>query len=197
MRTRTQISRRVRETVIFAMLGTLMFVSKLVMELLPNMHLLGTLTVLYTLVFRVKALIPIYVYVLMNGLYAGFAMWWMPYLYIWAILWGMAMLIPRGLSDRACAVVYPIVCALHGFMFGVLYAPLQALMFGLNFDGMIAWIAAGMPFDIIHGISNFVAGMLILPLSKLLRRLAGPEYAYEGAKKEITHGTEDLQNSEN
>ena len=56
------------------MLGTLMFVSKIVMELLPNIHLLGMLTMLYTVVFRRKALVPIYVYVLINGLYAGFSM---------------------------------------------------------------------------------------------------------------------------
>ena len=172
MQTRNEASRRIRECVIFAMLTTLMFVSKLVMELLPNVHLLGTLTVLYTVVYRKKALIPIYLYVLINGLYAGFAMWWIPYLYVWAILWGMAMLIPKRIPDRVAAVVYPVVCSLHGFMFGVIYAPLQALMYGLNFKGMIAWIAAGLPFDVIHGISNFAVGLLILPLSKVLRKLA-------------------------
>lgn len=172
MQTRTEASRRIRECVIFAMLATLMFVSKLVMELLPNVHLLGTLTVLYTIVYRKKALIPIYLYVLINGLYAGFAMWWIPYLYVWAVLWGMAMLIPKRIPDRVAAVVYPLVCSIHGFIFGILYAPLQALMYGLNFKGMIAWIAAGFPFDVIHGISNFAVGLLILPLSKVLRKLA-------------------------
>ena len=49
------------ELVIFAMLGTLMFCSKLLMELLPNVHLLGMLTIAYTVVYRAKALIPILV----------------------------------------------------------------------------------------------------------------------------------------
>ncbi len=80
------------------MLGTLMFVSKLIMELFPNVHLLGMLTVLYTVVFRKKALIPIYIYVLLNGVYAGFSMWWIPYLYLWAILWGMTMLLPKNMT---------------------------------------------------------------------------------------------------
>ena len=54
------------------MLGTIMFCSKIIMELLPNIHLLGMLTMTYTLVFRKKALLPIYIYVILNGLYAGF-----------------------------------------------------------------------------------------------------------------------------
>ena len=47
----------------------------------------------------------------------------------------------------------------------------MALLFGLNFKGMIAWIIAGLPFDMIHGVSNFFCGMLIVPIVYLLRHL--------------------------
>jgi len=161
----------VQETVIFAMLGTLMFCSKIIMELLPNIHLLGMLTMVFTVVFRVKALLPIYVYVMLNGIYSGFAMWWFPYLYIWAVLWAVTMLIPKKCPKKIAALIYPVICCLHGLGFGILYAPAQALMFGLDFDQMVAWVIAGFPFDITHGISNFFAGMLILPLSLLLKKL--------------------------
>ena len=160
-----------RELVLFAMLGTLMFCSKIIMEALPNIHLLGMLTMTYTVVFRKKALIPIYVYVLLNGLYAGFSAWWMPYLYIWTILWGATMLLPRKMSAGAAALVYPLVCGLHGLLYGVLYAPAQALMFGLSFEKMLAWIAAGIPFDLLHGFGNLASGCLVLPLSRILERL--------------------------
>lgn len=162
----------VREMIIFAFLATIMFISKLVMEFLPNVHLLGVLTMTYTLVYRSRALIPIYLYVFMNGLYAGFNLWWIPYLYIWALLWGATMLLPKRMPRRIMAIVYPVVCSLHGFAYGILYSPAQALMFGLDLKGMLAWIAAGVAFDIIHGISNFAVGFLILPLSELLRRLS-------------------------
>lgn len=152
------------------MLGALMFSSKLIMEILPNIHLLGTLVMLYTVLFRWKALFPIYIYVIVNGIYAGFAMWWIPYLYVWTVLFGMTMLIPKRIPDKVAAVVYPVVCALHGFGFGVIYAPGQALIYGLDFQGMIAWIAMGFPFDITHGISNFFMGMLILPLAKTMKK---------------------------
>lgn len=162
----------IRETALFAMLGALMFCSKILMEVLPNIHLLGMFTMVYTIVFRKKALIPIYLYVVMNGIYAGFSAWWVPYLYIWTILWGVTMLLPRGMSKKAACVVYPVVCALHGFLYGILYSPAQALMFGLDFRQMLAWIAAGLPFDVLHGLGNLAAGLLVLPLAELLKRLS-------------------------
>ncbi len=161
----------IREICLFAILGALMFVSKIVMEALPNIHLLGMLTITYTIVFRKKALIPIYVYVLLNGLYAGFNAWWVPYLYIWTVLWGVTMLLPRKMPKVIACVVYPLLCALHGLFFGALYAPLQALMFNFTFEQTLAWIAAGLTFDIIHMIGNFAVGLLILPLSEVIKRL--------------------------
>lgn len=161
----------VREVVIFAMLGSIMYVSKVIMEFAPNVHLLGMFTMTFTLVYRKKALYPIYTYVLLNGIFAGFATWWIPYLYIWTVLWGMTMLLPKNIPAKARPIVYMLVCASHGFLFGTLYAPAQAILFGLNFKGMIAWIIAGLPWDAIHGISNFFCGMLICPLVILLRKL--------------------------
>ena len=157
---------------IFAMLGTVMFCSKIIMEALPNIHLLGALTMVYTVAYRHKALIPIYIYVVLNGVFAGFNAWWMPYTYIWTILWGVTMLLPRRMPDAVKQILYPLICGLHGFAFGALYAPAQAIMFNLDFRGMLAWISAGLPFDVIHGIGNCFAGILILPLSNLLLRLS-------------------------
>lgn len=154
-----------------------MLLSKIFMEFLPNVHLLGMLTMAYTLTFRMRALIPIYIYVTLNGIYSGFSLWWLPYTYIWTILFLITMLLPKRMPKALKLAVYPTVCALHGFAFGALYAPAQALMFGLNFEQMIAWIIAGIPFDIIHGVSNFVAGLLVLPVSELLTKLYSKKYA--------------------
>ena len=53
---------------VFAMLGALMFASKKLMEALPNIHLIGLLVTVSTIVFRKKALFPIYIYVLLVAL---------------------------------------------------------------------------------------------------------------------------------
>ncbi len=158
-----------REVAVFGMLGAAMYASKLLMEFLPNVHLLGVFVVAITVVYRKKALYPIYLYVLVNGLFAGFALWWVPYLYLWTVLWGAVMLLPRRMPPRVRPLVYMAVCAGHGFLFGTLYAPAQALLFGLDFKGMLAWIVAGLPWDFVHGVSNFFCGVLIVPLISVLR----------------------------
>lgn len=158
------------------MLGCLIFCSKMVMEVLPNIHLVAVLTMVYTIVFRWKALIPLYVYVMLDGLFHGFAMWWYPYLYVWTVLWAVTMLLPKRMPKKAAVIVYPAVCALHGLFFGVLYAPAQALMFGFDFEQTLTWIAAGFAFDITHFFGDLFAGLLILPLSQLLKRLTKNMY---------------------
>ncbi len=159
----------VKETVVFAMLGAIMYASKMLMEIAPNIHLIGVFVVAFTVVYRVKALYPIYTFVLITGLFSGFAIWWIPYLYIWTVLWAIVMLLPKSMPRKAQPIVYMVVCGLHGVLYGTLYAPSQALLFGLDFKGMIAWIIAGIPFDIIHGISNLLCGILIVPIIMILK----------------------------
>ena len=165
-----------RHLVLFAMLGTVMFVSKQIMEVAPNIHLLGMLTMVYTLVYRRQALIPIYVFVFLLGIFHGFAMWWVPHLYLWTVLWGVTMLLPRKLPVKWQVPLYMGVCALHGLCYGTLYAPYQMLLVQVNgwqWQGVLAWILAGLPWDGIHALGNLAAGTLIVPLTSLLRRLEG------------------------
>ncbi len=159
------------EMTLFAMFGSLMFISKIMMEFLPNFHLLGVFTILLTVVYRKKALVPIYIYVFLNGVYSGFNMWWVPYLYIWTILWAATMLLPKNMSKKSQIIAYPLLCALHGILFGVLYAPAQAVMFHFTLEQTVAWIVAGLPFDLVHSVGNLALGFLIYPLSELLKKL--------------------------
>ena len=70
---------------VFALLGTIQFLSKQMLEALPNVELVSTLTMVYTLVYRRQALIPIFLFILMEGVLWGFGLWWFPYLYLWPI----------------------------------------------------------------------------------------------------------------
>ena len=161
--------KRLTELAVLAMLGTVMFVSKLLMSALPNIHIVAVLAVTYTLIFRVKALIPIYVYVFLELLDFGFTLWWIPNLYMWAIVWALAMLIPSKVSIPVAAVLSIIICGFHGFAYGTMWAPAQALLVGYDFKQMLTWIAFGIPYDLIHGISNLTLGTLVIPLTTAIR----------------------------
>ena len=81
------------------------------------------------------------------------------------------MLLPQKMPKKIKPIVYMIVNACHGILFGIFYAPAQAILFGLSFDAMVAWIIAGLPWDLMHGISNFFCGILIVPIIRVLLKL--------------------------
>ena len=156
---------------VFGLMGALLYVARQAMSALPNIHLTGVFIVVLTVVYRRQALYPLYTFILMEGLFGGFNTWWLPYLYIWTVLWGAVMLLPKNMKPQTAAIVYALVCACHGFLYGVLYAPAQALIFGLSWEGMLAWIASGFTFDLIHGFSNLVCGVMIMPLVRVVQRM--------------------------
>ena len=157
---------------VFSMLSVIMYLSDILMEFLPNVHLVGVLVIVYTIVYRFRALIPIYGYVLLNGLLSGFGIWWLAYLYVWAVLWGLVMLVPRRIPNKVRYVIYTALCALHGFSFGLLYVPVQ-MIYNSSIEYIISWLSIGfVTADIYHGIGNCIFGaLLIAPLSSLLLRL--------------------------
>ncbi len=163
---------KIREIAVFAMLGAVMFVSKVIMEWLPNIHLLGTLVIAYTITYRAKALFPIYAYVFANGLWEGFKPFdWLPETYLWLILWGITMLLPKNMPPRFAAIVYMIVSALHGLLFDVFYAPAYVLFAGISWERLGMILLVGIPYNILHAVGNFALGTLIIPIATLLRKL--------------------------
>ena len=155
------------------MLGALMFASKIALEWAPNIHMLGMFTMVFTIVYRFKALIPIYLYAFRLFLFYGFAPWCVIHFYVWTVLWAVTMLIPRRLPKKVLAVLYPSVCVLHGLSYGALCAVTQVPIYYDSFAPkmMLAYIASGFYFDVLHAIGNLGFGLLILPLSRLILKL--------------------------
>ena len=85
---------------------------------------------------------PIYGFVLIQGLFSGFALWWIPYLYLWTVLWGAAMLLlPRDLGRvkplqvmLLCAAI--IICAIVGMLI-VALPPIGTILLGV-----VLWFGA-------------------------------------------------------
>ncbi len=162
----------IREIAVFAMLGSLMMSADLIMNFIPNVHLGGVFIVVYTLVYRWKALFPIYTYIFLIGLMEGFGLWWLPYLYVWLILWAAVMILPKKMPLWLAPVVYTTICTAHGFAFGLLWAPSQMLLMNFTWEQTMVWWRMGfIPADLPHGIGNLCGSVLILPLTTLLRRL--------------------------
>ena len=163
--------------IIFAMLGCILFMSKITTEFLPNIHPVTILICVYTLVYRSRALIPIYIFVAVSGVFYGFALWWLSYLYIWAFAWALFMLIPKNISLTKIGICSTILCAIHGILYGTLTIPSWAIWIvktsnaKITLTTLITYVIAGIPFDVLHMIGNIALSILIIPLYKTLIRL--------------------------
>ena len=165
------MKRKLAEFILLTLFGGVMFLSKLLMEALPNIHLLAMFITLFTVLFRSKALISIYVYVMLVGVYGGFSLWWLPNLYTWAVLWAIVMCLPNRMPDCVAVIVYAVVCGLHGLIYGALGAPIDVLATGLGLERIWEYIIFGIPFDIMHCVGNILASLLIVPIMKPLKRV--------------------------
>lgn len=157
---------RLKKIVLSGILGALMLVVQIAFAPLPNIELVSLLVILCALTLGVYTGYTLAVFILLEGLVYGFGLWWFSYLYIWAILAGAAFLLRRMQSSVGWAF-------LSGF-FGLLFGTLTALpvVFISGLPAGLAYIVSGIPFDLVHGVSNFLVALLLLPpLKKLLLRL--------------------------
>ena len=133
---------------------------------LPNIEVVSLLVMLFSIVLGRYVGYTLAVFVLLEGLYYGFGLWWFSYLYIWLILAVVAVLFRRMESRLGWALL----CGFYGLLFGTLTSIPTFFLSG--FAVGIAYIVKGIPFDLIHAVSNFILAFLLLPLLRnLLNKL--------------------------
>lgn len=148
--------------------------AKLSLAAIPNVELTSFLVIMFTLYFGKKAFFAIPGFVLIEVMIFGFEpMWVTAYMYVWPVLFLLTLLLRRFKGAFNMALL----SGLYGLMFGFLCSfPYLFLTTSLNptagLKSAITWWIAGIPFDVIHGVSNFLI-MLVLfsPVSRVLERV--------------------------
>ena len=143
-----------------------MYVSQVIMAALPNIEIVTLLIILTTRKFGYKALVSVYIFVGCEILTYGLSMWVINYLYVWAILCVLILIIKR-IDD---AVVYALIAAIYGLFFGTLCSIPYFIIGGMA--GGIANIIQGFLFDLLHCTGNFILVLLLYkPLTKVMNRM--------------------------
>ena len=156
----------VRDLCILSIIAALIFSTKVALSSLPNINLNALFIILATVYFGWKALYAVEVYILLEGLFFGFSIWWICYLYIWPMLVLTVMMFRRNRSS----LIWAVVAGVYGLLFGpFMYLGYFALVGG--WSGYIAMWIAGIPYDLVHAISNFTTVLLLFkPLSRVMDR---------------------------
>lgn len=155
------------ELVLLALCTALIFGLQVAMAPLPNIEPVTLLILLYTRIFRRRTLYIIYAFALLEGLLYGFGIWWIMYLYVWTILWLVVTLLPEDTHP----VIMAVTAGIYGLLFGALCSLPYIILSGI--ETAVAWWVAGIPYDLVHGVSNFVIALVLYePLRHLTGRLA-------------------------
>ena len=152
----------VREGCLLSLMAALMFASKLALAAIPNVHLNAVFIIVAAVFFSWRSLYTVGVYILLEGIFFGFGLWWISYLYAWPLLCVAAVLLRRCRSPLLWAVL----AGAHGLCFGALCS-IPYLFIGGWTLAFSTWIS-GIPFDLAHCAGNF---MLVLVLFNPLRKV--------------------------
>lgn len=164
---------KTRDITIIAMMIAIIEACKIVLAGIPNVELTTFWMILFTLYFRKRIIFVIPSFILIEGAMYGFGLWWIMYLYSWPLLaliaWKLRKMdsaISWGILSGIFGLLYGALCSIPYFIIGTIGEGVQS-----GLASAFTWWIAGIPFDLIHGIANFVI-MLVLyhPVNKVLAK---------------------------
>ena len=156
----------IRDLAELSVMCALMVGGKEVMNALPNIHPVMLILILCVRIYGVKSLYSIIGFVMIELMIYGVSLWTVCYLYTWPLYCIAAL----PFKENNSRLFWGLYAAAAGLLFGPLSALTTAVLSG--WKASIAYWVSGIPYDIIHCISNFViVYFLVDPLYKLLLKL--------------------------
>ena len=157
----------VRDIALIGMMTAVIEVSKLALAAVPNVELVTFWIIMFSLFFGPKVIYSILVFILIEVSIYGVNVWVIMYLYIWPTLALLVLLFKKKDSMLVFAILSGAYCSLPYIVIGTVGGGIKSgLIMAFN------WWVAGIPYDILHGISNFFV-MLVLyhPVHKVMQKI--------------------------
>ncbi len=165
---------KIQDITLIAMMVAVLEVCKMALSFLPNVELVTFWVIVFTIYFGWRIMLVIPVFILIECALYPLGLWVIMYLYAWPIL----ALVTWLFRKQNSVWVWSIIAGTFGLLFGLLCAIPYGII-GLTSGGIaaaaatgFAWWVSGIPWDIVHCISNFII-MLVLykPVSEVIKRI--------------------------
>lgn len=164
----------IREITLIGMMVAVIEVCKAALSFLPNIELTSFWLIMFTLFFGWRIVFVVPVFILIEGTIYGFGLWWIMYLYAFPLL----VLIAWMFRKKEDVWFWSILSAAFGLSFGFLCA-IPYVVIGAADGGIVnglyvgfTWWVAGIPWDIAHGVGNFVLmTVLYKPVRSVMNKL--------------------------
>lgn len=159
---------KIRDITLIGVLSASITAGKLALSFVPNIEVVTLLFIVYTVVFGLRKSLFISVIFTTTEIFLyGFSTWLLVYFFIWPLLVIMTGL----LKDRIKSEYgYAIIGAIFGYGFGLFFAVMESFFYGAAY-GWVYWVK-GIPFDLLHGTSNFIIILMLYnPIKNILTKL--------------------------
>lgn len=137
------------------LLTAIVFAVQVTLGFLPNIELVTLLFILYTLFLGKKVFFIIFAFIFLEGIFYGFGIWWVNYLYIWPL----QALITLALRKHTSVIFWSMISGIYGFSFGALCA-IPYFFIGGPASAFAYWIS-GIPFSIVQCIGDVIICLLL------------------------------------
>ena len=157
---------KAKDITLIGMMIAVIEVCKAIFAGIPNVELTSFWIIMFCIYFGGKMLYVIPTFILIEGMIYGFGLWWIQYLFAWPVL----AIVAGRLRKMDSGFNWAIVSGIFGLMFGALCS--IPYFFTGGWTTAFAWWVAGIPWDLVHGMANFVI-MLVLyrPVSNVMKKL--------------------------
>ena len=161
----TRTGRAIRRIVLIAAMTAILEVSKFALNAIANVELITLLIIIFTRRFGSRMMFAVcLVFTVLECLWWGISIWTATYFYVWPVL----VLISALTATVESPLMNAVIAGVYGLLFGALCALLTLVTAGPN--AALAWWIAGIPYDLVHGLSNFVICLVLYrPLAEALR----------------------------
>ena len=144
----------------------LLEVSKRALDSLPNVELITFWFIMFTLFYGKKVILAAFAFTGIDVVFWGPHAWTIMYLYMWPLL----ILIVNATRKHENVWFYSILASAYGLSFGFLCSLVYLFIGGPSM--MFTWWIAGIPFDVLHGVSNFFICLLLYkPVRHIMQQL--------------------------
>ena len=154
-----------------AMMLAMIEAVKRALDFIPNVELVTFLFLIFTILRGKRVILVSFAFTAMETLVFGTGLWVIMYLYVWPLEILLVMALHhRFPRDEDGYWWYCILAALFGLFFGAFCTIPYWIIGGPKVA--VAWWIAGIPTDIVHGVSNFLLCLVLFrPVMKAARRV--------------------------
>ena len=154
--TREKYTLKTIDVALIAILVAILEVAKMVLNSIANVELITLLFIIFTLQFGIKkTLITSMLFSILECAVWGFATCSIVYFYIWPLL----ILFTHVLRKADNKMIFTFLSGFFGLSFGMFCSIITFANGGIN--AAVSWWIAGIPYDVVHGVSNFIIALLL------------------------------------